>query len=129
MNLNRVELIGFLGSEPETTYTPSGKFIATLSLATKTSWIKDDERQERTEWHRIQAWAKLAEYAAGFKKGAHVRIEGELRSREYQTDNGTKVRTYVIVASSIMNLRPGQRISASESDPEHGSGGPEEAIC
>ena len=129
MNLNRVELIGFLGSEPETTYTPSGKFIATLSLATKTSWIKDDERQERTEWHRIQAWAKLAEYAAGFKKGAHVRIEGELRSREYQTDNGTKVRTYVIVASSIMNLRPGQRISASESDSEHASGGPEEAVC
>jgi len=129
MNLNRVELIGFLGSEPETTYTPSGKFIATLSLATKTSWIKDDERQERTEWHRIQAWAKLAEYAAGFKKGAHVRIEGELRSREYQTDNGTKVRTYVIVASSIMNLRPGQRISASESDPEHASDGPEEAVC
>ena len=81
MNLNRVELIGFLGGEPETTYTPSGKAVATLSLATKTSWIKDDERQERTEWHRIQAWAKLAEYAAGFKKGAHVRIEGELRSR------------------------------------------------
>jgi len=129
MNLNRVELIGLLGSEPETTYTPSGKAVATLSLATKTSWIKDDEHQERTEWHRIQAWAKLAEYAAGFKKGAHVRIEGELRSREHQTDNGTKVRTYVIVASSIMNLRPGQRISASESDPEHASGGPEEAVC
>ena len=52
MNLNRVELIGFLGCEPETTYTPSGKAVATLSLATKTSWIKDDERQERTEWHR-----------------------------------------------------------------------------
>ena len=108
MNLNRVELIGLVGSEPETTYTPSGKAVATLSLATKTSWIKDDERQERTEWHRIQAWAKLAEYAAGFKKGAHVRIEGELRSREYQTDNGTEVRTQVIIASSIMNLRPGQ---------------------
>ena len=84
MNLNRVELIGFLGSEPETTYTPSGKAVATLSLATKTSWVKDDERQERTEWHRIQAWAKLAEYAAGFKKGAHLRVEGELRSREYE---------------------------------------------
>ena len=118
MNLNSVELIGFLGSEPETTYTPSGKAVATLSLATKTSWIKDDERQERTEWHRIQAWAKLAEYAAGFKKGAHVRVDGELRSREYETDAGVKVRTYVIVASSIVNLRPGQRTSIStfESD-------------
>ncbi len=73
-----------LGSRAETTYTPSDKALATLSLATKTSWTKDDERQERTEWHRIQAWAKLAEYAAGFKKGAHLRVEGELRSREYE---------------------------------------------
>ena len=118
MNLNRVELIGFLGCEPETTYTPSGKAVATLSLATQTSWMKGDERQERTEWHRIQAWAKLAEYAAGFKKGAHLRVEGELRSREYETDAGVKVRTYVIVASSIVNLRPGQRTSMSECDSD-----------
>jgi len=48
MNLNRVELIGFLGSEPETTYTPNGKAVATLSVATKTSWMKGDQRQERT---------------------------------------------------------------------------------
>ena len=117
MNFNRVELIGFLGSEPETTYTPNGKAVATLSIATKTSWIKDDVRQERTEWHRVQAWAKLAEYAAGFKKGAHIRVEGELRNREYETDGGVKVRTYVIVASSIMNLRPGQRTTTSDSEP------------
>ncbi len=128
MNLNRVELIGFLGGEPETTYTPNGKAVATLSVATKTSWMKDDERQERTEWHRIQAWARLAEYAGRFKKGAHVRVEGELRSREYETDSGTKIRTYVIVASSIMNLRPGQRIFASESDSDHAGGGAGEAV-
>ena len=121
MYLNRVELIGFLGSEPETTYTPSGKAVATLSLATKTSWMKDDERQERTEWHRIQAWAKLAEYAAGFKKGAHVRVEGELRTREYETDGGVKVRTYEIVASSTVNLRQGQRTSMSESGSDQGT--------
>ena len=121
MNLNRVELIGFLGSEPETSYTPSGQAVANLSLATKTSRMHGDERQERTEWHRVQAWAKPAEYAAGFKKGAHLRVEGELRSREYDTDSGIKVRTYVIVASSIINLRPGQRISTSESEPEHAS--------
>ncbi len=118
MNLNRVELIGFFGSEPETTYTPNGKAVASLSLATKTSWMKGDERQERTEWHRVQAWAKLAEYAAGFKKGSHVRVEGELRSREYETDGGVKVRTYVIVASSIMSLRTGQRTPTSDSDAE-----------
>ena len=122
MNLNRVELIGFLGSEPETTYTSNGKAVATLSLATKTSWMKGDERQERTEWHRIQAWSKLAEYAAGFKKGSHLRVEGELRSREYEIDGGVKVRTYVIVASSIMSLRAGQRISTSDSEPEQANG-------
>ena len=54
MNLNRVEIIGFLGSEPETAYTPNGKAVATRSVATKTSWMKGDERQERTEWHRVQ---------------------------------------------------------------------------
>lgn len=113
MNLNRVELIGFLGGEPEVPFTTNGKAVATLSLATKTSWMKGDEPQERTEWHRIQAWAKLAEYAAGFKKGAHVRVEGELRGREYETDSGTKVRTYVIVASSTTNLQ-GQRISPAQ---------------
>jgi single-strand DNA-binding protein len=128
MNLNRVELIGFLGSEPETTYTPNGKTVTTLSLATKMSWMKDDERHERTEWHRIQAWSKLAEYAAGFKKGAHVRVEGELRSREYETDGGVKVRTYVIVASSIMNLRAGQRISATKSDTEQATVSADDAI-
>jgi single-strand DNA-binding protein len=97
------------------------KAVATLPLATKRLWMKGDERQERTEWHRVQAWAKLAEYAAGFKKGAHLRVEGELRSREYETDGGVKARTYVIVASSVINLRPGQRVSTSESEPEPGN--------
>ena len=89
MNLSRVEIIGFLGSEPETTYTPNGKAVAALSLATKTSWTNGDERQERTEWHRIQAWAKLGEnmLRVSKKKGSHLRVEGEFRSREYQTDS------------------------------------------
>ena len=54
----------------------------------------------------------------GFRKGAHLRVENELRSREYETDAGVKVRTYVIVASSIVNLRPGQRTSISESESD-----------
>ena len=117
MYLNRVELIGFLGSEPEANFTTTGKAVTSLSIATKTSWIKDDERRERTEWHKIQASGKLGEYAAGFKKGAHIRVEGELRGREYES-NGTKVRTYEITAASITNLRAGQRGNAQESDPE-----------
>jgi hypothetical protein len=72
MYLNRVELIGFLGSGPEANFTPNGKAATSLSLATKTSWMKGDKRQERVEWHKIQVWGKLGEYAAGFKKGAHI---------------------------------------------------------
>jgi single-strand DNA-binding protein len=108
---------GFLGSDAETKTTTNGKAVTTLSLATKTSYLKDGERQERTEWHRIQAWGSLGEYAAAFRKGAHICVEGELRSREYES-NGVKVRTYDIVASAIINLRAGQRNSASAPNPE-----------
>ena len=91
MYRNNVELIGFLGSDAGTKTTPNSKTVTTLSLATKTSYKKDGERHELTEWHRIQAWGRLAEYAAAFKKGAQIHVEGELRSREYES-NGVKVR-------------------------------------
>ncbi len=111
MYRNNVELIGFLGSDAETKTTANGKTVTNLSLATKTSYLKDGERQQRTEWHRITCWGKLAEYAAAFRKGAQIHVEGELRSREYDRD-GAKVRTYDIVASAILNLRAGQRSTA-----------------
>ena len=115
MYRNNVELIGFLGSDAETKTTPNGKTVTTLSLATKTSYLKDGERQERTQWHRIECWGRLAEYAGAFKKSAQIHVEGELRSREYES-NGAKVRTYDIVASAIVNLRAGQR-NAQAPDP------------
>jgi len=124
MYLNSVELIGFLGSEPEAKFTSNGKAVTSFSVATKTSFMKGNERQERTEWHKIQAWGKLGEYGAAFKKGAHIRVEGELRSREYETD-GTKVRTYEIVANSILNLRSGQRNNAQETEPEQAAAVPD----
>ena len=71
--------------------------------------MKGDDRHERAEWHRIQGWDKLGEDAASFKKGAHICVEGEVLPLEYATDKGVKVRSYDIVASSIINLRPGQR--------------------
>ena len=115
MYRNRVELIGFLGSDAEIKTTPQGKTVTTFSIATKTSYIKDEKRQERTEWHRVQAWGILGEYAAAFKKGSHVCVEGELRNREYES-NGAKVRTYDIVANSIITLSKGQR-NAQAPDP------------
>ena len=117
MYRNNVELIGFLGSDAETKTTPNGKTVTTISLATKTSYLKEGDRQERPEWHRIQAWGRLGEYAAAFRKGAHICVEGELRSREYES-NGARVRAYDIVASAIINLRAGQRNTAQAPDPE-----------
>ena len=114
MYRNNVELIGFTGSDAETKTTPSGKAVTTFSIATKTSFKKDGDRQERTEWHRVQVWGRMAEYTAAFKKGSHICVEGELRSREYESQ-GAKVRTYDIVASSIINLSKGQR--NAQTDP------------
>ena len=123
MYLNRVELIGFTGSDAETKTTPNGKTITTFSIASRTSYIKDGEGQTRTEWHRVQAWSScLGEYAAAFKKGAHICVEGELRSREYES-NGAKVRTHDIVASSIINLRAGQRNNTHETETEQAPAG------
>ena len=127
MYLNRITLIGFLGSDAEVR-TANNSTLAVLSLATKSSYKdkKSGEYVSHTEWHRAIVWGKLAEYAKTLTKGSHLQIEGELRSREYQTEVGVKVRTYVIVASSIINLRPGQRISASESESEDANPAPDE---
>ena len=80
--VNKVILIGNLGSDPEVKYLPNGNAVATLSLATSESWNDrtSGERQERTEWHRVVLWRKLAEIAEKYlKKGSKVYVEGKLR--------------------------------------------------
>ena len=86
MYLNTVTLIGFLGGDPDRRQTKNNNAFTILSLATKRSW-KNKETGEwaaRTEWHRGLVYGPLAEFAASLKKGAHVQIQGELRSREYE---------------------------------------------
>ena len=122
MYLNRLSIMGFLGADAEKKSTASGQTYTLFSIATKTSW--KDERgqwQSQTEWHRVVVWGEqFAEYAAGLKKGAHVLIEGGLRSREYEKD-GVKHRTYECRADSILRLdRPG-RDSGSPADGEPAS--------
>jgi single-strand DNA-binding protein len=86
MYLNRITLIGFLGGNAEKKVSNATN-IAVFSLATKISWKNDAGTWEsRTEWHRCVAFGKLAEFVATLSKGAHVAIEGELRSHEYQRD-------------------------------------------
>ena len=86
MYLNRVTLIGFIGSDAERK-AANATNLAIFSLATKTSWKNDAGSWEsRTEWHRCVAFGKLADFAGTLSKGAHVAVEGELRSHEYQRE-------------------------------------------
>ena len=86
MYLNRITLIGFIGSDAERK-AANATNIAIFSLATKTSWKNDAGTWEsRTEWHRCVAFGKLADFAGSLSKGAHVAVGGELRSHEYQRE-------------------------------------------
>lgn len=101
--VNKVILIGRLGADPEIKQTTGGKSIARLSIATSESW-KDQEgqRQERTEWHRIVAWDRLAEMCEKYlTKGRQVYVEGSLQTRSWENDAGQKQYTTEIVAKSV----------------------------
>lgn len=90
-NLNRVELIGYLGKDPEIRHTNDGKVIANLSLATSERWKDDNHNvQERTEWHRVVVFQKRAgEFIQKYiQKGAYLRIVGQLQTRKWTDDNG-----------------------------------------
>jgi single-strand DNA-binding protein len=105
MYANRATLIGFLGKDAEVKTTKNQTSFTVLSLATKRSWKNREtgERQSETTWHRCIVWAKLGEYAATLTKGAHVQIEGEIRTREY-TQKGTG-KEALDVKKSITELR------------------------
>ena len=104
--VNKVILVGNLGKDPETRYLPSGGAVTNLTLATSDSW-KDKatgENQERTEWHRVVFFNRLAEIAGEYlKKGSKVYIEGRLQTRKYEKD-GVDVYTTEIVASEMQML-------------------------
>ena len=104
--VNKVILVGNLGKDPETRYLPSGGAVTNLTLATSDSW-KDKatgENQERTEWHRVVFFNRLAEIAGEYlKKGSKVYVEGRLQTRKYEKD-GVDVYTTEIVASEMQML-------------------------
>jgi single-strand DNA-binding protein len=106
-SLNKAMLIGNLGKDPELRYTPSGVAVATFSVATNESWKdQDGNLQERTEWHNIVAWRKLAEICGEYlKKGKKVFIEGRIQTRSYD-DKNTGAKKYIteIVADNLIML-------------------------
>ena len=105
--INKVILIGNLGADPEVRYTQSGDAIANLSIATSETW-KDKQTgqtQERTEWHRVVMFGRLAEITGEYlSKGRQVYIEGSLRTRKWQDQNGQDRYTTEIVAREMQML-------------------------
>jgi single-strand DNA-binding protein len=103
MGVNKVILIGNLGKDPELKYTPGGQPVATFSLATQERFTdKSGQRQDRTEWHNIVAWGKLAELVNQYlKKGRTAYIEGRITTRSWDDKDGNKKYRTEIVANSV----------------------------
>ena len=104
--LNQVQLIGRLGRDPEVRYMPNGEAVCNFSIATSESW-KDanGQKQERTEWHNITLYRRLAEVAGQYlKKGALVFVQGKIQSRKYVDKNGIERTAYEIICDSMKML-------------------------
>ena len=116
MYSNKVTLIGFIGADAEV-HTNNDRSLTTLSLATKSSYKKDGKYIEHTEWHRCVVFGKLGEFAATLKKGAHIQVEGELRSRKYDsTKTNTEVTVWEIRVNSILKLDRAQKAMAEDDE-------------
>ena len=118
--VNKVILLGRLGADPQLRYTPSGRAVVNFSIATNQVW-KDQEgkQQEKTEWHRVVAWAKLAEIIGEWlKKGSNCYIEGRLQTRSYEDTSGVKKYITEVVASDLEMIGGGGKKDTSESGSE-----------
>ena len=115
-SLNKVILIGNLGQDPEARFTPQGTAVTSLSVATNESW-KDQsgEKQDRTEWHKVVMYGRMAETASEYmKKGQMVYVEGRLHTREWEDKNQIKRRTTEISCDNFTML--GKRSDNTGSD-------------
>jgi single-strand DNA-binding protein len=105
--VNKVILIGNLGADPETRYTAGGSAVTNVRLATTDSWRdkQTGEQQERTEWHRIVFWGRLAEIAAEYlRKGSQIYVEGRIQTRKWQGQDGQDRWTTEIVGNEMQML-------------------------
>jgi len=122
--VNKVIIVGNLGKDPETRYMPSGSAVTNLRIATTEAWKdkQSGEQQERTEWHAVAMFGRLAEIAAEYlRKGSQVYIEGKLRTRKWQDKEGKDRYTTEIVADEMQMLgSKGGGAGASSSAPAGG---------
>ena len=104
--LNKVVLIGRLGRDPETRFMPNGEAVCNFSVATSEAWNdRNGQRQERTEWHNITMYRRLAEIAGQYlKKGSQVYLEGKIQTRKYTDKNGIERTAYDIIVNEMKML-------------------------
>ncbi|MGC3982140.1 MAG: single-stranded DNA-binding protein [Steroidobacteraceae bacterium] len=122
--INKVILVGNIGKDPETRYMPNGKAVTNFSVATSEGWTdkQSGDKQERTEWHNVVLFEKLAEIAAEYlRKGSQVYIEGSLRTRKWQDKEGKDRYTTEIVGRDMQML--GGRGGAGGGGGDYASGG------
>jgi single-strand DNA-binding protein len=117
-SVNKVILIGNLGRDPETRYMPDGGAITNISIATTETWKdKNGDKQEKTEWHRVAFFGKLAEIAGEYlKKGSQVYVEGRLQTRKWQDKDGQDKYTTEIVANAMQMLGSRQGMGGNAPD-------------
>lgn len=115
--LNKVILIGRLGKDPEVRYMPNGEAVCNFSVATSESWKDNNgQKQERTEWHNITMYRKLAEIAGQYlRKGSQVYLEGKIQSRKYQGKDGIERTAYDIIANEMKMLGGGNSEQQAQS--------------
>jgi single-strand DNA-binding protein len=120
-SVNKVILIGNLGSDPETRHMQDGSPVVTISLATTDTWKdKNGEKQEKTEWHRATFYRKLAEIAGEYlKKGRSVYIEGRLETRKWTDKNGVERYTTQIIADTMQMLGSKSGSGSESSQQSH----------
>jgi single-strand DNA-binding protein len=125
-SVNKVILIGNLGRDPETRYLPDGGAVTNISIATTDAWKdKNGDKQERTEWHRVAFFGKLAEIAGEYlKKGSQVYVEGRLQTRKWQDKEGQDKYTTEIIADRMQML--GSRSGAGGGGGAEGGPPPQE---
>lgn len=118
-SVNKVILVGYLGKDPETRYSPKGTAMSNFSIATSDTWKdKDGEKQERTEWHNIVAWGRLAEICEQYlEKGKQVYVEGSLRTESWEDRDGNKrYATKIHISSMQMLGSAGSKKESKESE-------------
>jgi single-strand DNA-binding protein len=118
-SLNKVQLIGNLTRQPELKYTPSGVAYCTFGLATNREWKVDGENKQQTDFHNIVAWQKLGELCAQLlKKGTKVYVEGRIQNREWDGQDGQKVRRTEIVIEDMIILDSKKDGSSTSNEPQ-----------